>query len=57
VHNHDEIIKLLNDVNMLVVIRVGKFMKKTLDDFDIKYQITKKIEIQEVVDEFLEGID
>ena len=56
-HNHDEIAELLKNVDVLVVGRVGKFMKKTLESFNIKYQLTKKIEIQEVVDEFLEGID
>jgi len=56
-HNHNEIAELLKEVDVLVVGRVGKFMKKTLVDFGIKYQLTKKMEIQEVVDEFLEGID
>jgi len=56
-HNHTEITQLLKEVDVLVVGRVGKFMKKSLEDFSIKYQLTKKLEIQEVVDEFLEGID
>jgi len=56
-HSHVEIGEILKDVDVLVVGRVGKFMKKALDGFGIKYQLSKKLEIQEVVDEFLEGID
>jgi predicted Fe-Mo cluster-binding NifX family protein len=56
-HSHAEIGEILKDVDVLVVGRVGKFMKKALEGFNIKYQLTKKLEIQEVVDEFLEGID
>ncbi len=56
-HNHDEMGELLKGVDVLVVGRVGKFMKKTLEGFGIRYQLTKKLKIQEVVDEFLEGID
>ena len=56
-HSHEEMGELLKDVDVLVVGRVGKFMKKSLEGFGIKHQLTKKIEIQEVVDEFLEGID
>ena len=53
-HSHAEMGELLKDVDVLVVGRVGKFMKKALDGFGIKYQLTKKLEIKEVVDEFLE---
>lgn len=56
-HNHDEMGELLKGVDVLVVGRVGKFMKKALEAFGIRYQLTKKLKIQEVVDEFLEGID
>ena len=56
-HSHAEIGEILKDVDVLVVGRVGKFMKKALEGFGIKHQLTKKLEIQEVVDEFLEGID
>lgn len=56
-HSHAEMGELLKGVDVLVVGRVGKFMKKALDGFGIRYQLTKKLEIQEVVDEFLEGID
>ena len=56
-HSHAEIGKILKDVDVLIVGRVGKFMKKALEGFGIRYQLTKKTDIQEVVDEFLEGID
>ena len=56
-HSHEEMGVLLKNVDVLVVGRVGKFMKKALEGFGIRHQLTKKIEIQEVVDEFLEGID
>lgn len=56
-HSHEEMGVLLKNVDVLVVGRVGKFMKKALEGFGIRHQLTKKIEIQEVVNEFLEGID
>ena len=56
-HSHAEMGELLKGVDVLVVGRVGKFMKKALEGFGIRYQLTKKIEILEVVNEFLEGID
>ena len=56
-HSHAEIGEILKDVDVLVVGRVGKFMKKALEGFGIRHQLTKKLEIKEVVDEFLEGID
>ncbi len=56
-HSHEEMGELLKDVDVLVVGRVGKFMKKALEGFGIKHQLTKKTDIQEVVDEFLDGID
>ncbi len=56
-HSHAKTGDLLKDVDVLLVGRVGKFMKKALDGFGIRYQLTKKLEIQEVVDGFLEGID
>ncbi len=56
-HSHDEMRDLLKDVDVLIVGRVGKFMKKSLDGFGITHQRTKKLEIQEAIDEFLEEID
>ena len=55
-HNHDEIKTILNDVDVLIVGRVGKFMKKALEDFGIDYQLTKQTEIDAALEEFLAGI-
>ncbi|MEN8187605.1 MAG: NifB/NifX family molybdenum-iron cluster-binding protein [Bacteroidota bacterium] len=56
-HSHEEIGELLKDVDVLVVSAVGKFMRKALEDFGIKHQRSKNPNIEEVVNEFLEGID
>ncbi len=47
--------ELLKDVDVLLVGRVGKYMKGDLIESGLKYQTTKKIDIEEAIDEFLEG--
>ncbi|MEN8125561.1 MAG: NifB/NifX family molybdenum-iron cluster-binding protein [Bacteroidota bacterium] len=56
-HSHSDIMELLKDVDVLMVGRVGKYMKSDLQTSGLRYQLTKKIDIKEVIDEFLEGID
>jgi len=52
-HSHSDIMKLLKNVDVLLVGRVGKFMKNDLISSGIKYQMTKKIKIEEAIDEYL----
>jgi len=52
-HDHNEIIELLSDVDLLIVGRVGKFMKKGLIDKKINYHLTKNFEIDEALKEYL----
>lgn len=54
-HSHSDIMELLKDVDVLLVGRVGKYMKGDLIESGLKYQLTKKIDIEEAIDEFLEG--
>ncbi len=52
-HSHEDIGALLNDTDVLIVGRVGKFMKKALIDFGIKFNLSKKINIDEALEEYL----
>ena len=52
-HSHQEIIDLLGDVDLLIVLRVGKFLKKDFEVNKVNYQITKSIAIHEALDEYL----
>ena len=55
-HTHEEIMELLSDVDLLVVGRVGKFMKKELIDSKINYHLTKNFEIEEALKEYLSAL-
>jgi predicted Fe-Mo cluster-binding NifX family protein len=52
-HAHQEIIKLLSDVDLSITLRIGKFLKKDLDENKMNYQITKNIEIEDALNEYL----
>ena len=52
-HSHSDIMELLKDVDVLLVGRVGKFMKNDLVESGLKFQLTKKIDIEEAIEEFL----
>lgn len=53
VHSHKEIMELLSDVDLLIVLRIGKFLKKELMDNKVSYQITKSIAIEDALNEYL----
>ena len=52
-HSHEEIIELLSDIDLLIALRVGKFLKKELFDNKVNYQITKSIAIEDALNEYL----
>jgi len=52
-HSHKEIMELLSDVDLLIVLRIGKFLKKELMDNKVSYQITKSIAIEDALNEYL----
>ncbi len=52
-HSHEEIGEILNDTDILIVGRVGKFMKKALEGFGIKYHISKNPDIEESLKEYI----
>jgi predicted Fe-Mo cluster-binding NifX family protein len=54
-HSHDEIGEILNDTDVLIVGRVGKFMKKALIGFDIKFQVSKNPNIDEALENYLKS--
>ncbi len=54
-HSHSDIMELLKGVDVLLVGRVGKYMKSDLQTSGLKHQLTKKIDIDEAIDEYLEG--
>lgn len=55
-HSHQEIIDLLRDVDLLVVVRLGRFLKKDLLDNKVNYQIIKSIAIEDALNECLNNL-
>jgi len=53
-HSHSDIMDLLKDVDLLMVGRVGKYMKSDILTSGLKYQLTKKIDIEEAIQEYFE---
>jgi len=51
-HSHSDIMDLLKDVDLLIVGRVGKYMKNDIQTSGLKYQLTKKIDIEEAIQEY-----
>ena len=54
-HSHEEIGEILNDTDVLIVGRVGKFMRKALIGFGIKYHVSKNPNIDEALEEYLKA--
>lgn len=52
-HAHKEIGELLKDTDILIVGRVGKFMKKALEEFGIEYRLSKNPDIKESLKNYL----
>jgi len=52
-HNHDELLTLLIDIDILFVRAVGKYMRKTLQNGNINYQLVKIDTISEIIENYL----
>lgn len=55
-HSHLPIIELLNDVNILLVAAIGKYMKKDVDQSPIKYEIVKEEKLEQIIENFLKRL-
>ncbi len=55
-HNHDEIINQLKEIDMFLVRAVGKYMKKDLVRGNIPYQLVKKENIDEILDDYINNL-
>jgi predicted Fe-Mo cluster-binding NifX family protein len=55
-HNHDELLFLLNDIDVLLVRAVGKYMRKTLKNGNITYQLVKIDDISKILENYLESL-
>ena len=55
-HNHDEIINQLKEIDMFLVRAVGKYMKKDLVRGNIPYQLVKKENIEEILDDYIKNL-
>ena len=52
-HNHDELLEILTDIDLLLVRAVGKYMRKTLQKGNFKYQLVKIDDISEILKAYL----
>ncbi len=55
-HSHNEIIQLLEGIDLLIVRRIGKYMKLDIDKSKIKYKQVEKTEIEDIVEEYKKNI-
>ncbi len=55
-HNHDELLLLLKDIDILLVRAVGKYMRKTLQNGNINYQLVKIDVISEILENYLKSL-
>lgn len=51
--NHDKLLDILIDVDILLVRAVGKFMKKTLQKGNINYQLVNVDAISKILEDYL----
>jgi len=54
-HNHDELLTILNDIDILFVRAVGKYMRKTLQNGNVNYQLVKIDDISEIIENYLKS--
>ncbi|MEN8250089.1 MAG: NifB/NifX family molybdenum-iron cluster-binding protein [Bacteroidota bacterium] len=54
-HSHHEMVELLKDVDLLVVLNIGKHLKRDLEEGNIKYLRTKESEIETIVEKYKKG--
>ena len=52
-HNHDELLEILVDIDLLLVRAVGKYMRKTLQKGNIKYELVRVDDISEILKKYL----
>lgn len=52
-HSHHQIIELLNDVDILLVAAIGKYMKKDVARSSIKYEIVNEEKLDQIIENFL----
>jgi len=52
-HSHKETMEILKGIDILIVGRLGKYMKKGLTDNNIKYNLTKKPGIDEALEDYM----
>jgi predicted Fe-Mo cluster-binding NifX family protein len=54
-HNHDELIALFKDIEILLVRAIGKHMRNTLKKGNINYQLIKIDLISDILEQFLKA--
>ena len=54
-HSHDDIVKILKDIDVLLLLNVGGHLKKDLEEGNIKYEKTKLKTLEEVITKWLNG--
>jgi predicted Fe-Mo cluster-binding NifX family protein len=52
-HNHDEVVAQLKNVNVFLVHKVGKHMKKDLEKGNIPYQLVNGTNIEEIIASYI----
>ncbi|MFK5959033.1 MAG: NifB/NifX family molybdenum-iron cluster-binding protein [Lutibacter sp.] len=55
--NHDELLVLLDGIDILFVRAVGKYMRKTLKNGSINYQLVKIDAISKILEDYLKSIN
>lgn len=51
-HTHNEIIEILTDIDLLVIKIVGKHFKNDLDNHSIKYEKTKELDLNTILESY-----
>lgn len=52
-HNHDELLDILINIDILLVRAVGKYMRKTLKKGNINYKLVKIDDISKILKDYL----
>jgi predicted Fe-Mo cluster-binding NifX family protein len=52
-HSHKQIIELLKDVDILLVAKIGKHMKRDVDESSIEYKIVNDELLEQIIDNYL----
>jgi len=55
-HSHAQIIELLNDVDILLVAAIGKYMKKDIEQSNLKFQLVQgEKSLTQIIDNFIKS--